>query len=140
MCFYSDETPEVWSEKILKARKPHQCDCRHVIQPGELYWYGFGVMDGESYTMRWCRRCLFDTCRVIAGELNEGCDWGEASPPNWDEMRDWLVENSYEPTDHDAVPTESDISRFCDSDGRRQLVEWIRARPFYLMKLAMNDE
>lgn len=140
MCFYADERPEVWREKIVKARKPHKCECREIIQPGELYWYGFGVLDGESYTMRWCRRCLFDTGRVIAGELNEGCDWSESHPLNWDDMREWLYEHDYEPTAVASVPAEFDISKWHEADSRKVQVDWIRARPGYLMKMALAGE
>jgi hypothetical protein len=141
MCFYVDESPQVWTEKVVKARKPHKCECGYVIQPGEKYWYGFGVLDGYSYTMRWCRRCLFDTARVIAGELNEGCDWHDSHPPNWDEMRDWLGEHDYQPTAIDAVPAEFSIDDWSDNkNGRQQAVDWVRARPFYLIKWTADDE
>lgn len=140
MCFYADETPDVWREKITKARKPHKCECGYVVQPGEFYWYGFGAMDRESYTMRWCRRCLFDMSRVIAGELNEGCEFSEAQPSNWDEMRDWLNEHDYEPTPLESVPADFDISKWCNSDSRLASAEWIRARPGYLMSMALAGE
>lgn len=54
----SGDSPEVWSEKINKARVAHQCSaCGEGIRPGDVYHYTFYIYDGNKNTIRRCARC-----------------------------------------------------------------------------------
>ena len=60
MCMMGDDNGwDVWfGENAHVARKPHKCtECRRVIEPGERYLYGGGVMDGETSTYKTCVDC-----------------------------------------------------------------------------------
>ena len=50
--------PDVFNEKIVKARKEHKCcECHRVILKGEEYGYVFGVWEGEARTYKTCEQC-----------------------------------------------------------------------------------
>jgi hypothetical protein len=53
-----EETYEVYSEKVRKARKPHQCDaCETTIRRGDLYCVASWVFDGSASSVKRCGRC-----------------------------------------------------------------------------------
>src|SRR5579872_1590933 len=59
MSFDADEYCEVWSEKIRRARKEHECSaCKETIRRGDLYSYTFSVFEGSAQdALRRCARC-----------------------------------------------------------------------------------
>lgn len=77
MCFDGD-TPIFYHERIVKGRKDHKCSaCKQPIAQGERHLCGSGAIErGELYDFRVCRRCCYDTLRVVSHELAEGCDYG----------------------------------------------------------------
>ena len=70
------ETPEVYVHERPKARKKHTCcECRGVIQPGELYHRHRGVWDGRGCSFRVC-----NDCEAIRKEMDEGLPCDEWTP------------------------------------------------------------
>ena len=81
MCFYYDETPDMYRQSITKARTPHKCDgCCHAIAPGDLYIRGDGLYDGKFYTLYECGRCNVDRYTIHIKELADGCREWESWP------------------------------------------------------------
>lgn len=57
-CYCDYDPPSVFSDKIVKARKPHRCDeCCREIRTGEQYLYAFGVWDGYASSWHTCSHC-----------------------------------------------------------------------------------
>lgn len=65
MSNYCESPPAFYSERRVKARKPHKCcETGRVIQPGEMYWSICGKWDGDLCSFaqseaayhfaRWC--------------------------------------------------------------------------------------
>jgi len=53
-----DEPPKVFSQRIVKAKKPHKCcECRKEIKPGDTYEYTFGVWGGDAAAYKTCEPC-----------------------------------------------------------------------------------
>jgi len=51
-------TPSCFSRKQRRAAKQHRCcECRGMIQTGELYLYASGVWDGTPASFRTCGDC-----------------------------------------------------------------------------------
>ena len=71
-----DAGPEVFREKIVRAKKQHVCcECRKEISPGEDYEYVFGVWHGEAQSFHTC-----ETCSDLRASLNEHgfcCNYGD---------------------------------------------------------------
>jgi len=70
------ELPKVHREKIVRARKQHQCcECGESIEPGELYEYTTGLWEdwwGEYKTCIPCRSIRGDYCTsFVYGDLKE---------------------------------------------------------------------
>lgn len=104
MCFTNDETAEFSRSEIRCARTKRKCDCCwKSIQPGEQYEYGTGRFDGEFYQTATCRRCLYDISRIVAHELDAGCDWYD-SWPQFEDVHEALEDMGTEQTDQAAVP------------------------------------
>lgn len=84
MCFYYDETPEFYSDKICKAKRDHACDgCRNGIVKGEFYYRASGKYDGSFYTLHVCGACELDRHRIHIIELADGCDADDSwCPPD----------------------------------------------------------
>lgn len=58
MCFIDLEPCEVWSEKTVKARKPHKCGgCGAAIKPGEIYLRHFDIFEGNMSAECACGAC-----------------------------------------------------------------------------------
>jgi len=82
MCFDSDGSFEFSASSAVKARKPHACQvCGEQINAGETYERRAGKFDGSFFSEITCRRCCYDTYRIVQTELAEGCHWHEAWPP-----------------------------------------------------------
>ena len=97
MCFWHDNSPSVFREKIVKAEKQHKCcECYRMIRPGEKYHYVFGIWEGLSDTFHTCRNCMWDRCRVRTIEDMEGCRGAEREPP-FGSLRDALHDMCLEP-------------------------------------------
>lgn len=110
MCFDYDGTVEFWHEETRKARKPHRCDaCRETIAKGDQYTYQSGKYDGEFFDDHMCRRCCYDTARVVIHELEEGCYWSEAWP-TVDHLLDYLEESGMGQTPHASIPADFDLA------------------------------
>lgn len=92
MCFYQDESPEFYSESIVRSRKPHRCGgCGRTIEARELCVSGSGKIEGHFYTFRTCGACDLDCYRIHIAELAEGCrDYESWCPP--DELSEHLPE------------------------------------------------
>src|SRR6478736_3941236 len=49
---------EFTCETKRKARKQHRCrECRHVIQPGQVYTHHSALYDGHISTHKTCAKC-----------------------------------------------------------------------------------
>ena len=46
------------SEKLVRARKDHVCNCGEVIKAGRTYWRRFWIVDGEPYAEKYCGGCF----------------------------------------------------------------------------------
>ncbi len=104
MCFYYDETCEFGEDKAVKARKPHKCEaCRETIQPGETYQRFSGSHDHRFFTENLCRRCCYDTFRIVEHELDEGCSWSEAWPI-FSDIVPYLMDSELGQTKPEDVP------------------------------------
>lgn len=105
MCFdYDDGYPEFSETVIVTARKPHRCRaCRGEIQPGDRYERHTGKFDGDFYSDPICRRCCYDTVRVVEHELAEGCRWHEAWPA-YTELVEYLTDSGMGQTRPEDVP------------------------------------
>lgn len=54
----SEEYPECFRRVLRKARKPHRCcECRGVIQRGEVYTYMSGIWDYPQ-SFKTCPECI----------------------------------------------------------------------------------
>lgn len=74
MCYESDDHAEFYEASIVRARKPHRCECCcKTIQVGELYHYGSGKFDGDFFTSRHCGPCVLVIYRLHIIELMDGC-------------------------------------------------------------------
>jgi len=79
------ESPEVYDERTVQARKAHICcECGLGIHPGERYERVRGKWSGEWLTFRTCLPCrdlrnlLLSTvpqycCELAFGDLREAC-------------------------------------------------------------------
>jgi hypothetical protein len=45
------------SEKLVRARIAHKCNCGNPINPGDAYWRRFWIVDGEATTEKICGHC-----------------------------------------------------------------------------------
>lgn len=60
-----DEPSDVWSETIVRARRPHRCcECGAPIPPGVKY-----VRIGSLYDHRWDTFTMHYECRVLWGAM-----------------------------------------------------------------------
>lgn len=58
-CYCDYDSPQVYSSKIVKARKEHRCyECGRTIKAGERYESAFGVSDGDTYQPHTCGDCV----------------------------------------------------------------------------------
>lgn len=72
MCMFDpgDDSPSVYRETMVTARKQHRCgECGRDISPGERYQYVFGVWDNQSGSYRTCAHC-----RIAQRWLQSNCD------------------------------------------------------------------
>ena len=88
ICLNPDELCQVLSSAQPRARMVHQCgECRHDIQPGDVYERDVTIFDGEIETHKTCltfvriRDSLFD-CVWYYGRIWEDiheshCGFGE---------------------------------------------------------------
>jgi hypothetical protein len=66
MCFSDGDYPEFAVNRVVIARKVHTCaECGSAIESGEAYFYHTGKFDGSFYAEKQCRRCCYDTVRVV---------------------------------------------------------------------------
>lgn len=87
MCFYGDETAEVFHAKTRTARKPHKCDCCcSDIATKDAYEYGSGIFDGDPFTFKSCGSCELLRWLIHVYELADGCRQYESWPPMDEEM------------------------------------------------------
>jgi len=109
MCFDYDGYPEFAQDRVSTARKPHKCAaCRGRIEAGEQYHYYTGKYDGHFFSDKVCRRCEYDTFRVVEHELAEGCSWSEAWPA-YSELVEYLDESGMGQTRREDVPASFQI-------------------------------
>lgn len=58
-CYCDYDPPEVYSSRIVRARKEYRCyECHKPIRVGERHEYAFGVTDGYTYQPRTCMSCV----------------------------------------------------------------------------------
>ncbi len=84
MCDCDYEQPAVYGLEQPRARKPHTCcECRGVIQPGEVYNRHHGIWDGSASTFKICvdcealRNALGGECLPAFEFLWEDVEWAE---------------------------------------------------------------
>jgi len=74
-CNYDGDSPELFSEKIVTARKKYRCfECGGIIKPGDKYEYVKGKWDGDFSSYKTCILCArirddLCQCGFIYGEL-----------------------------------------------------------------------
>ena len=113
MCFDYEYNNEFQSSAVQKARKVHKCDCcRCAIAIGSHYLYESGKCEGDLFTVKTCRRCLYDIARIVAHEHLEGCT-GQEAWPSVDDVGDYLIETEWGGgrTAIENVPTDFDVKR-----------------------------
>ena len=82
------ETPSVFENKQVKARKKHKCcECYSIIAPGDDYYRAKGCWDGEWLTYKTCA-----ACDQLRHDLN---DQYYGMPP-FEGLREWVVEAGLE--------------------------------------------
>jgi len=58
-CYCDADTPDVYTQKTVKARKPHKChECRRAIETGEKYERTFYTYDRTPYVHKTCEMCV----------------------------------------------------------------------------------
>lgn len=81
MCFYSDGGGEMFSNRVVVARKVHNCgECPTQIQPGEPYRKYVGKYEGDFFQFPWCARCDF---------IRHAIHWYEVEVEKCDESESW---------------------------------------------------
>lgn len=76
----------VSTSKMVKARKPHECDeCSKIIQPGEIYECCTSLFDGE-----WSRMNVCAICSEIS--IAFSCE-GRVIGNMWEDIHDNLFPN-----------------------------------------------
>jgi len=101
---------EVLKNKIYKARKQHQCDNGHPIEPGESYNYKFAIDNGLPEVFKMCADCHMAFCSLYVWESNDDIDFGLAINPSG--KRGVVVD------DGDAYAAQSDGTIFERRDGK----------------------
>lgn len=82
MCFWYDDTCEVWNETWRKARKEHRCDeCAGAILPGERYLSYRWICQGEPGSFKECAKCRTVREIIADREKAEGCTGSEIWAP-----------------------------------------------------------
>lgn len=82
MCFYNDESCDVWRVTHPRARKPHRCyECFADIPVGAVHELITSLFDGDWSRTRTCLACVSLRDAVIAHEEADGCFGSEAVPP-----------------------------------------------------------
>jgi hypothetical protein len=82
MCFYYDQTCEVWRDSYPKARKQHKCvECHKAIHPGETYHRVNYIFDGSAGSWAECSRCHAVRAKIAEIEQSRGCHGAEAWCP-----------------------------------------------------------
>lgn len=82
------ENPILYTEKIVKARKPQKCEeCRRLIEVGEQYQKIKGLWDGDFQEFETCLEC--SEKRVQVERLIECC-------VPFGELRDYMREIRFE--------------------------------------------
>jgi hypothetical protein len=90
-CYCDYESPEVYSSKIVKARKEYRCEeCSAVIRKGDQYEYAFGVTDGYTYQPHTCLDCV-DIRQFVKNNIPCFC-WAHG---NLFEDCDNIIEEAY---------------------------------------------
>lgn len=58
MCSLDYDPPDFWTERLVRAAKPHRCgECDRVIEPSETYWRATSKYDGAIGTYKTCVHC-----------------------------------------------------------------------------------
>lgn len=91
MSSYYDETADVYSESVRKARKEHGCDaCLETIRVGDYYHVIGIVYDGRAHSYKRCERCqrIHLHLRTLPDRMdevwpNERLDCGEEYTKHW---------------------------------------------------------
>ena len=66
------ESAELWSERNVRARKPHKCSCcGGSIKAGEMYIRHFSVGDGSPTSEKCCLPC--DAMRDEFDKIHTAC-------------------------------------------------------------------
>lgn len=108
------ESPTVYCEEDVKARKQHRCcECRGFIQPGEIYHRHSGLWDGEWNTFKVCL-----DCDAIMHEINEEGKKVHEEPVSFEGLFDCVVQ----------YYNKNYLLRFvaiCDKRGGK-VPEWVR--------------
>lgn len=106
MCYESDDYAEFYEASIVRARKPHRCDCCcNMITCGELYYYGSGKFDGDFFTSHYCGACELVIYRLHIIELMDGCPWRTSWYPPDDAMQE-MFEKQQNAAFSERVPAE----------------------------------
>lgn len=108
MCMIDvDESPELWSESEVKARKNHRCDtCLTQIAKGDKYLKHFSIFQGDQSDAKMCWQCYQDRKDFAAAhggvlahpdgfiEMLNDCiyEGDDDSDKNWRPMRDRILD------------------------------------------------
>jgi hypothetical protein len=81
-CDFDGEPVEVFTSRIVKARKEHKCsECSEAIKKGERHLYYTSKCEGEWFTDRSCLVCVAIAEDLCCGKYSFGG------------LRDMLIEN-----------------------------------------------
>src|SRR5271167_2541790 len=94
MCSTDYDLAEPYSEKIVTAKKDHECtECHRIIKTGEKYQYIWGVWARKTNTFKSCRHCIIPQEWLRAecdGWLLGGLE-GEIEEHFWDYRKMFLA-------------------------------------------------
>lgn len=84
---YYDGDNEFYSERIVKAKKPHRCcECQRTIAPSESYEHVSGRSEGDFWTAKTCADCRAIRKALVCGTWVFGGLWEaieESVFPEW---------------------------------------------------------
>lgn len=102
MCEIDLEPCEVFTSKVVTAKKEHRCGCcERTIRPSEKYHKTFAIFEGEPSSHKHCRDCERDMAAFAKAHEGaritpDGFDWmldecideGTEDPRRWKAMRE----------------------------------------------------
>lgn len=84
-----NDTPDVYEEKVRKARKDHICcECGEIIQSGDEYVYCHGIWEGYPAGYKQCKEC--NDLMKKASRMNYSKGGSNADGPALGYLFEWI--------------------------------------------------